>query len=179
MCLLVWQIKVLKEGLDGVTTLISGTLTGAVVSQTMLMVVIKIAFKSNPTLAAGMMLNVIKPITSFAKYHNSKDDDNGEKCYLGQIVLQVIIIFEKSLNSIFVIIFFVIFSQNEKEKKVWMTVQNNEIYVAFSFRKKFSPIDVRLIRNTLRLHGQGALLRFSREWWFFMRLISWNILTIF
>ena len=117
-----------KEGSDGVTTLISGTLTGAVVSQTMLMVVIKIAFKSNPTLAAGMMLNVIKPITSFAKYHNSKDDDdddddddNGEKCYLGQIVLQVIIIFEKlqlSLNSIFVIIFFVIFSQNEKEKKV-------------------------------------------------------------
>ena len=106
----------LKEGLDGVTTLISGTLTGAVVSQTMLMVVIKIAFKSNPTLAAGMMLNVIKPITSFAKYHNLKDDDdddNGEKCYLGQIVLQVIIIFEKlqlSLNSIFVIIFFVIFS---------------------------------------------------------------------
>ena len=102
-----------KEGLDGVTTLISGTLIGAVVSQTMLMVVIKIAFKSNPTLAAGMMLNVIKPITSFAKYHNSKDDDNGEKCYLGQIVLQVIIIFEKlqlSLNSIFVIIFFVIFS---------------------------------------------------------------------
>ena len=81
----------------------------------MLLVVIKIAFKSNPTLAAGMMLNVIKPITSFAKYHNSKDDDddNGEKCYLGQIVLQVIIIFEKlqlSLNSIFVIIFFVIFS---------------------------------------------------------------------
>ena len=105
-----------KEGSDGVTTLISGTLTGAVVSQTMLMVVIKIAFKSNPTLAAGMMLNVIKPITSFAKYHNSKDDDdddNDEKCYLGQIVLQVIIIFEKlqlSLNSIFVIIFFVIFS---------------------------------------------------------------------
>ena len=84
-----------KEGLDGVTTLISGTLTGAVVSQTMLMVVIKIAFKSNPTLAAGMMLNVIKPITSFAKYHNSKDAD-------GDVMMMArnIIIFENIQLSI-------------------------------------------------------------------------------
>ena len=61
----------------------------------MLMGVTKIAFKSNPTLAAGMISSVLKPITSFAKYHNSKDAD-------GDVMMMArnIIIFENIQLSI-------------------------------------------------------------------------------